>query len=613
MDTRPRQPPEPGDFDLTPPEDLRKRRAIRRFILSIPVVVAIVIGLFLVVQPAGRFVKGWQARRLSRQAMELMEVAQWREAFDKARDAYQIRSSEPATWRTIGRLLSGSGHGIDALEWWKKVEDSDHLTIDDRRDYAVAAIASNEWAIAGTQIDVLIKEVTMRLPSDFLLAAQIAVGRKDRLLASRFAQQVMTDPRANPSELVAAEDLVLSSSELDSSGYATAWDTLVGTARQSTNPVSLDALLSLAAHLPPPSADLADKATALFRGSDSPSIGISRKEIANRLETHPNAGTRHRLLALDLRSKEDPSRVNSFVDTAVEKFRDGDDETLGLLGLWLNSRKRFERTLAVLPLERAIRQPELSLRHLDALAGLGRWNEIVLLLMAERLPLQPLAQHMYLASARQKMGEAVAARNEWQRALEVADDKDKLRILATYAEKEGALEIAATAYSSVIASVPRDRNAYAGKLRIAKSAGNSVAVHDITKEIMTLWPDDEDLKMEALYLRLLGGVKSEEVEEIGQLAESVLARDPVSWEARATMGLARLRQGRVTEALKAFKGTSSIEPADIPPSDLAVRAAVLAANGWQEDAKADAEKLITATLLPEERALIAPLLADPTQ
>ncbi|PYK39232.1 MAG: hypothetical protein DME60_09920 [Verrucomicrobia bacterium] len=47
-----------------------------------------------------------------------------------------------------------------------------------------------------------------------------------------------------------------------------------------------------------------------------------------------------------------------------------------------------------------------------------------------------------------------------------------------------------------------------------------------------------------------------------------------------------------------------------PPGALAVRAATLAVNGYQEGGRGDAHNLGAGPLLPEERALIAPLLGD---
>ncbi len=47
-----------------------------------------------------------------------------------------------------------------------------------------------------------------------------------------------------------------------------------------------------------------------------------------------------------------------------------------------------------------------------------------------------------------------------------------------------------------------------------------------------------------------------------------------------------------------------------PPGAIAVRAAILAVNGHEEGARGDARNLGAEHLLPEERALIAPLLMD---
>jgi cytochrome c-type biogenesis protein CcmH/NrfG len=86
----------------------------------------------------------------------------------------------------------------------------------------------------------------------------------------------------------------------------------------------------------------------------------------------------------------------------------------------------------------------------------------------------------------------------------------------------------------------------------------------------------------------------------------LIAKEPGNWQARATLGLAYLRLGRNKEALEAFRGArvTGVEP----PGALAVRAAILAANGHEDGARNDALLVSANPLLPEERALIAPLL-----
>ena len=88
--------------------------------------------------------------------------------------------------------------------------------------------------------------------------------------------------------------------------------------------------------------------------------------------------------------------------------------------------------------------------------------------------------------------------------------------------------------------------------------------------------------------------------------QPLVAREPQNWQARATLGLACLRLGRNKEALAAFRGSrvTGVQP----PGALAVRAAILAANGYKDGARNDALLLSAKPLLPEEHALIAPLL-----
>ena len=105
---------------------------------------------------------------------------------------------------------------------------------------------------------------------------------------------------------------------------------------------------------------------------------------------------------------------------------------------------------------------------------------------------------------------------------------------------------------------------------------------------------------------LLGVIIDMEATE--QAAREILVREPTNWAARSTIALARLKTGRAAAALETY---SDIKITGLLPSNaLAIRAAVLAANGWKDDAKQLAQKLAAARLLPEERQLIAPLLDD---
>jgi Flp pilus assembly protein TadD len=213
---------------------------------------------------------------------------------------------------------------------------------------------------------------------------------------------------------------------------------------------------------------------------------------------------------------------------------------------------------------------------------------------------------MYLAIAQAHLGSATAASNEWQRALQTANTAERLMTLATYAEQNSATEIADAAYSGAIKIGPTNRIAYAGRLRLALAAGHTAQAQEIAAEIARLWPDDAAARNQDAYLRLLLGASGDAAEAAEREAQLLVAKEPRNWLARATLGLACLRLGRNKDALAAIREprVTGVEP----PGPLAVRAAILAANGYEEGARNDASLLGAKPLLPEERALIAPLL-----
>jgi Flp pilus assembly protein TadD len=345
---------------------------------------------------------------------------------------------------------------------------------------------------------------------------------------------------------------------------------------------------------------------------------MSLTEVADALENHPDARPAHKLLALEVRARQDPALTDQYVADAVERFgnaarlaqtyhggADSADETLLALATWLNKIGRPAKTLEVLPEARAIQRQNLLLQYVNALAALQRWTDIKDLFLSERSVVDPMVQHMYLGIAQARLGSAIAATNEWQRALQVANSSEKLMTLATNAEQNSATDVANAAYSEAIKITPTNRAAYAGRLRLALAAGKTAQAQTIAAEIAQMWPDDTAARNQAAYLRLLLGASGDAAEAAERDAQVLVAKEPRNWQARATLGLACLRLGRNEEALAAIREprVTGVEP----PGALAVRAAILAANGYGNGARSDARLLAAKPLLPEERALIAPL------
>ncbi len=693
---QPRTRPVTSEADLRPPEEIRARRLRRILLLAIPAAVALGVAIYFTARPVGGAIKGWQSRRLAREAFTLIEQRKWNEATAKARDAYLLRPTEPESWRAIARLASRTGQWTTALEWWKKVDEAHRLTIDDRRDYVGAALVTGYITIAAKQVDALLAQRAGPAPIDIVFAGQVAGRQSNPVLALDYAERALADKRAKPYEILAAATLVFSVTSPYSQPYAGAWQRIEAVARDPKDPASLDALVFLSreealppmpplggntslsleslgrrslgedgtpASSPTPATQGAASAEATAakatvspgtpevavatEGGSPPSESslasspqpadtltlnlsatslpapagrtMSLTEVADALENHPDARPFHKLLALEVRARRDPILTDQFVADAVERFGNAArlaqiyqggaelaDETLVALSAWLNKIGRPAKTLEVLPQMRAAQRHDLFLHYLNALSALQRWNDIKDVLSGERFPIEPVLQHMYLAVAQTHLGSASGATNEWQRALEVANTTEKLLALAKYAELNSANDIADGAYASAIKVAPKNREPYAGRLRLALAAGRTAQAQTIAAEIAQLWPDDAAARNQDAYLRLLLGASGDAAEAAEREAQVLVKKEPRNWQARATLGLACLRLGRNKEALAAIR-----EPRIMggePPGALAVRAAILAANGYDEGARNDALLLAAKPLLPEERALIAPLL-----
>ncbi len=233
-------------------------------------------------------------------------------------------------------------------------------------------------------------------------------------------------------------------------------------------------------------------------------------------------------------------------------------------------------------------------------------------------------------------GSAAGARSEnnWQRALESAGgDVGKLISLGEYAEKNGIVDVAQSAFSAAATEAPKLRAAQQGRLRMAQRSGDTKKIHAILADMLKIWPNDAAVQNDEAYTRLLllgssseRGARSDqqgessellapssdlqtpssELQALSALAESLVAKNPRSMPHRTLLALVRLKQNRAADALAVYENINLTRGA-LTPSALAVHAAVLAANGKMEDAKSEAEQIRAEQLSPEERQLIAAL------
>lgn len=596
-----------ADTYMLTPEELRLRRRRRRRIgFALIVALALVAAVVFGGRPAAGAIKAWQARRNANRAFAFIREEKWSEAREAALAGFQLRPTEPAAVRAVARLLSRTGQA-EALEFWRQLAALTPLTREDRRDEATMALSIGETDRAVADVRELVKDVPgdPAGPADWLLAAQLAAQIGAPAEATSYLERIAASTNATEREQFRAALLTLmlpvpSADDLAAAARQRSVLARIGELAKGKGAAALDALLLLARQ-------------SLGATAEHPAnLPMSAAEIAYALETHPLAKTQHRLLALDLLAHDDPAQRAAILDRAVTEFRQGDLAAQAALCTWLNGKGEYARALEVFPLEKAVASRDLFLQHVDSLAALGRWKEVQELLKSERYPLDPVVQTMYLARCSAQLGEQAATANYWQRALEAAGtDAAKLVTLAQYAEKNGAAPTAAAAYEAAVAATPRMRPAQQGRLRLAQINRDTAKAHAILAEMLRIWPDDRAVQNDEAYLRLLllpdGPERATAAAAIAETAERLVQREPSSLPHRVLLALACLRQGQAAGALSAFADVR-VQPSAVSPSALAVHAAALAANGHDEDARSEAATVPLGNLLPEERALVEPLL-----
>ena len=658
----------PADYMLTAEELRLRTRKRKRLVVVLALVVVLVLAAIFGARPASHQIKAWQARRLAQKAFDHISKEEWNEARTEAVAAYQLWPAEPEALRAVARFLSRVRQA-DALEFWRKLREKEPLTREDLRDEATIALVAGEGDRAAAVVRELLAEKDPE-PADWALAAQVAIRNSARDEARAAIEKIVNHPRATEREQLQAALLKLAAA----SGAATpaaaqdeargAWTGIEKLAR-SESAIGLEALTVLArralstpagaaAALPtssPSSVEAAVPAatpesiagdtpatTEPTPAGDTPATAenlpatLPAAELSRLLENHPLAKAVHKLLALDLLAHEDSSQRETLLQRGIAQWKDADPADLAVLAQWLNAKREFQRHLDTIPLEKAVKNRDLFLQHVDALGALERWSEIKTLLETKSFPLEPVVQLMYLARCHAQLGEKTASENNWQRALEAARaEPGKMLTLAEYAEKNGALQVAGEAYNTIARALPKLRVAQQGRLRIAQASGDAQKIHAVLAEMLAVWPNDTAIQNDEAYLRLLlmsqrfatanpssGGsedrsqksepiTNNEELITIEQLAARLVEREPASLPHRTLLALARLRQNRPADALQVYADINV--PANVlTPSALAVHAAVLAATGNIDGAKTEAAHIPRERLLPEERALIAALL-----
>src|SRR5205085_313215 len=509
-------------------------------------------------------IKAWQARRHAEKAFTYIENENWLEARKEATAAYQLRATEPESVRAVARFLSRTRQP-DALEFWRQLENLTPLTREDRQDEATIAMVLGETARAESALEAL-RDSKQIDAGGWLLSAQLSIQKGAADDAMSALKKVFDDSRATEGQQLQAAllELSLASGSTGADERMTdAWARIEKVGR-GQSAAARDALVLLAKR------ELGGKVETRNSKVENSELQIPSSTLAQKLRDHPLSKAPQKLLALDLQEHIDASRRDELIAEGIAEFKNGDASDLLTLATWLNGKAEFEKTINAIPLEKALQSRELFLQYLDALGGLDRWSELKQLIENDRYPLDPVVQKMYLARCNAQLGERAAAENNWQRALEAAaGDPGKLITLGDYAEKNGIVDVAQSAFDNAAQVSPKLRVAQQGRLRLAQRSGDTGKIHAVLAEMLKIWPNDAAVQNDEGYTRLLLLQQSrgrseiedrrsaqtlqspnsqlptpadDEVAAIERLAADLVARNPRSLPHRTFLALARLKQ-----------------------------------------------------------------------
>jgi hypothetical protein len=509
--------------------------------------------------------EGAEASELLRQAALM--------AFDDERVAdlvtYQAaRAGDPASVAEIGKKLDAGEASAGEILVFGERSLSAGRADDARR--ALEALPAERLAP-----DELVRRAVLEAG---LLAGLGQAERAESVL--RQALPLAPDPGADRLR-VALANLLLSGAESGRTGEARE---LLEAAAEGDDEAALDARRVLAA------------STAGL----SPGAQAELSAAVARLRAHPRASTADELLVARLMVSSDPARSGEAAKDLVSRLRERsaplDDRVAA--ARWLVGLPAHEAVLELVQADEVSGHAGALMVRLDALSGLGRWDECRALIETHRGGALPdTLYHLFAARIAGATGDpegADEAKRELRRAVQF-DELPHVLFAARYAEAVGWKPEAFASWRILAADSGAKTEALRGQIRNLPPTATAADGLAVTRELLAVLPGDASGRLSAAYFSLLAGGASDEAVAT---ADEFLAADPGSVDIRRVAALARLRGGRPEEGL-------ALLPEDGGESRWsALRTALLRAAGQDAEADQLAAGVDATGLLPEERALL---------
>ncbi len=563
----------------------------------------------------------WQARTIYRAAKEwrvdrlLAQSAQAERAGDEAaetrhlRKAFTLLPSYAPNWRALAHYHERRGEGAALIAYEQLLATKEATLADAIGACRQAALRGNPDT--GQRILALVEEIegTRDLsPVIALRARLLAIGNKwDEAIV--LAQKAAESSGGEAPEklifatvLLQAADRAALAERLPLAGRAVKVLSELATRPDDTAVEALSSLISLARQ----------PAAAQLLG------GYDIQAWIDAAERHPKASARLRVLAWNLQVVNKAEDADKFFAAFVAKWRDSPLPQRLEAARWLNQNGRARLTVDISGPQKDVSE-DWFLVHLDALAAVGDWKGVLENLEAktgQAAAMSGALRALYRFRAQSELHLPVNSEETWRDIqIQLQGEPVQTQVyVGQYAEKTGALKQAVAIYRRVLdeaaapanfeRTVPKDAKlvCYTGLLRNIPATAPVAEVLPLLEALVADFPELEEARNDVTYLRLL---KGKPTDAMRQDAAKNLQKSPAMLAYRTTAALLELRAGNATAAEKLYDGWK-IDWDGAADRFKAVRAAVLAAVGQEEQAKAMRTTVQESNLRPEELALLGP-------
>lgn len=551
--------------------------------LAIATVAVVVLGvLFVAVPPVYAEAKLWRAGQFAAHGARAFERQDWEEAILQYRLARQMEPGNIAYLREIARA-SERISPVRAIETWRSVMSRSDVSLVERQDYAAFLLRMGQLDLAHDQLRRLmrVKPIPVRalsLSSDFYLM------RGDRERATAYARQALVvDPSNDEAQLKLGALLAGSETPKERrDGRAFLWE-LAG----RPNDMRLAAWKRLVA-------------TGELTPAEAEQIH-QWLQASEHLAEEP-------LLSADLRIIYLPAQQDALILEAaasVTPVAVTNDQKLAEAAIWLNQKKAFQRTLALLPLDRAGTNTALFSSHLDAKVGLRQWPEIEALLTSTNHPFSRVSAISMRAHVAAQRGDRDAAEQLWRAAIAAGTNEFRLTYeVALQAERLGRPDMALMAYAPLLES---ERFGIAGLLeanrqtyRIARGTQRYEDARRAATRLARVNPEDEAAAITMLYLNLM---LKQQLPQSLSTAIALSRRHSENPNFRILTAYAHLRNGDPKRALTMADDLST-PVIHLSPQWRAMVLAIMKANGRITDQVRLSESLENSGFSKEELRLL---------